>query len=272
MAIMTKRACALREMGAILEKESQQILLTKLHDAEHLLGSESKGFLYQLIIGGINKGRNFVEVENPVVPNNNDEENQDDAGAASTTNNKDTKLLDAKEFLEYVIGKADKLSKDEQWSDSFRLILVGKSSNSTSCEHYLSGRNHDKDGMIKAAWEALREVGELKEVVVNWGKKVESFQPEFDSYSVDVWFEDVTGDRVKLKAFLEKKLPPLKGLGEGGIMEANVGFVDTKPFQRGFNIESIQADKMYAIVVAGESGSGKSVLLDYAPKCAKLKL
>ena len=49
-------------------------------------------------------------------------------------------------------------------------------------------------------------------------------------------------------------------------MEANVGFVDTKPFQRGFNIESIQADKMYAIVVAGESGSGKSV---YACKKAK---
>ena len=266
LTIMTERARALREMGAILEKESQQILLTELHDAEHLLGSESKGFLYELIKGGLDKVRSFVEAENPEVPKNNDEENQDDAGAVSTTNNEDTKVLDAKEFLEYVIGKADKLSKDEQWSDSFRLILVGKSSSSTSCRHYLEGCDHDKDGMIKAAWEALREVGELEEVVVNWGGKSERFQPEFDSYSVDVWFEDVTGDRVKLKAFLEEKLLPLKGLGEGGIMEANVGFVDTKPFRRGFNIELIQADKMYAIVVAGESGSGKSV---YA--CQKAK-
>ena len=119
MAIMTERARALREMGAILEKESQQILLTELHDAEHLLGSELKGFLYELIKGGLDKVRSFVEAENPEVPKNNDEENQDDAGAVSTTNNKDTRLLDAKEFLEYVIGKADKLSKDEQWSDSF---------------------------------------------------------------------------------------------------------------------------------------------------------
>ena len=266
LTIMTERGRALHGMGAILEKESQQVLLTELHDAEHLLGSESKGFLYQLINGGLDKVRSFVQATNPEVPKNNDEENQDDAGAASTTNNKDTKLLDAKEFLEYVIGKADKLSKDEQWSDSFTLILFDKSSSSTSCEHYLSGYNRDKDGMIKAAWEALREVSELKEVRVTWKEKRKTFQPEFDSYSVDVWFEDVTGDRVKLKAFLEEKLLPLKGLGEGGIMEANVGFVDTKPFQRGFNIESIQADKMYAIVVVGESGSGKSV---YA--CQKAK-
>ena len=178
LTIMTEHARALCEMGAIVEKESQQILLTKLHDAEHLLGSEWKGFLYELIIGGLDKVRNFVDLE---VPNNNDEENQDDAGAASTTNNKDTKLLDAKEFLEYMIGKDDKLSEDEQWSDSFTLILVGKSSSSTSCEHYLSGYNRDKDGMIKAAWEALREVSELKEVRVTWKEKRKTFQPEFDS-------------------------------------------------------------------------------------------
>ena len=169
---MTERARALREMGAILEKESQQILLPELHDAEHLLRSEWKGFLYELIKGGLDKVRSFVEAENPEVPNNNDEENQDDAGAASTTNNKDTKLLDAKEFLEYVIGKADKLSKDEQWSDSFRLALFGKSSRSTSCRHYLEGCDHDKDGMIKAALKALREVSELEEVVVNWGESL----------------------------------------------------------------------------------------------------
>ena len=98
------------------------------------------------------------------------------------------------------------------------------------------------------------------------GEKSKRFQPEFHSYSVDVWFEDVTGDPVELEAFFEQKLLPLKGLGEGGIMDANVGFVDTKPFQRGFNIESLQVDKMYAIIVAGESGSGKSV---YACKKAK---
>ena len=172
MAIMTERARALREMGAILEKESQQILLTELHDAEHLLGSESKGFLYELIKGGLDKVRSFVEAENPEVPKIDDEENQDDAGAVSTTNNKDTKLLNAKEFLEYVIGKADKLSKDEQWSDSFTLALFGKSSRSTSCQHYLSGLDHDKDGMIKAAWEALREVGELDDVRVTWGESL----------------------------------------------------------------------------------------------------
>ena len=58
-----------------------------------------EGFLDELIKGGLDKVRNFVEAENPEVPKNDDEENQDDAGAASKTNNKDTKLLDAKEFL-----------------------------------------------------------------------------------------------------------------------------------------------------------------------------
>ena len=86
--------------------------------------------------------------------------------------------------------KADKLSKDEQWSDSFWLILVGKSSSSTNCQHYsLLASNHDKDGMIKAALEALHEVNELEEVVVNWKEKVKTFQPEFHSYGVDVWLE-----------------------------------------------------------------------------------
>ena len=44
LTIMTERTCALREMSAILEKESQQALLTELLDAKDLLGTEWKAF------------------------------------------------------------------------------------------------------------------------------------------------------------------------------------------------------------------------------------
>ena len=59
LTIMTKHACVLCEMGEILKNESQQALLAKLHDAEHLLGTEWKGFLCELIKGGLEKVCSF---------------------------------------------------------------------------------------------------------------------------------------------------------------------------------------------------------------------
>ena len=70
---LTGHACVLPKMGAILEKESQQTLLTKLHDAKDLLGTEWKAFLDELIKGGLDKVCNFVEPENPEVPKIDDE-------------------------------------------------------------------------------------------------------------------------------------------------------------------------------------------------------
>ena len=51
MAIMTERARALREMGAILEKESQQVLLTELHDLLSILSEDPPGEMVTWVVG-----------------------------------------------------------------------------------------------------------------------------------------------------------------------------------------------------------------------------
>ena len=77
LTIMTERACSLASCSSVRrawcdpKKNSQQVLLTELHDAKDLLGTEWKGFLYELIKGGLDKVHSFVEAENPEVVSTN---------------------------------------------------------------------------------------------------------------------------------------------------------------------------------------------------------
>jgi hypothetical protein len=89
--------------------------------------------------------------------------------------------------------------------------------------------------------------------------KFKCFNFPFERSSLDAFFIDKEPNLENLKKFLKDPQEPLN-IDDKHYVEPKSYFVSTNPVDTGiFFKDNVAADKSYALVVAGESGSGKSV-------------
>ena len=118
------------------------------------------------------------------------------------------------------------------------------------------------------------ENAENLHVTISWEGRTRNFQSPFLKDELDYHFDNLTRSVDDLQEFLTKKVVLPTSLDQT-LVQPDLAFVDTDPQDPSqfFNMSSLQGDKGYAIVVAGESGSGKSVFSCLqAQKCGYIPL
>ena len=167
------------------------------------------------------------------------------------------------EFLEHAISLAAKTADTSQWQD-FKIFVVFKDQG----EKYFSATTKKKADMIAAikGLEGLSENADILHIQIVWNGNLNKFKPPFCKTALDTLFRNIQGDLEALKTLLTGigNLTPLKNLDGKEYLKSDLNLVDVNPSHQDAsdffaNHEAIQGDKSYAVVVAGESGSGKSV-------------
>lgn len=163
-----------------------------------------------------------------------------------------TELLDLAEFIRYAV----KCSREANTETEQLEIMVLSVSRTVHIDC------HDEQSIGTKLEELQEQSEEIKFVNLEWSTKVCAFSPkrnQLTKSAIDKFF-----GRNEAVAELEKFLPllPEKEEHTSEIMKPNTKYVVSDPVdpEKFFvNASSMQPDKKYAIVVAGESGSGKSV-------------
>jgi hypothetical protein len=124
----------------------------------------------------------------------------------------------------------------------------------------------DKSNVVQWAKEKFLEEDEVEVVVVARKKPCAMIHQwegkhTFTKLEADIAFGKYTGNRKELEAFCQTRLLPLNVDWDGiQILKPNLDYIQvqgTNAFER--VMDDAQLDKSWAVVVAGESGSGKSV-------------
>ena len=162
------------------------------------------------------------------------------------------------DFLEYVLNA---LVEDKKWMNvvsvavDWRHIFVAKEYGSA-------------EKLLEAATDSTVEGKELQ-LIVSFrsgedvrGQYIVFYQDkdEYTRYTADKALGRIKGNRDEFKKFCESQLLPIRDSDENGVLPTKREYVQVHGVNEFDNLDSnIQNDKSYALVVAGESGSGKSV-------------
>jgi len=166
------------------------------------------------------------------------------------------------EFLHHAISSA---AADMSKWQQFSIAVIKIDSSHQYFSGCVSKSKADMIGKIKSS-KMLSEDADVDDMKLTWNGKAVSFQPPFFTTELDSFFENTRGDLEALKKLLTgiENLTPLKDLDGEEYLKSDIDLVDVSPShedaQNFFaHHEATQGDKSYVIVVAGESGSGKSV-------------
>jgi len=133
------------------------------------------------------------------------------------------------------------------------------------------GESHDSWNSIISeitTWFKEGDIGDMMvgKLIITSGDDSKTFSSPFNTRDAAVFLNLIRGDLQGLKDYLGSpaKLLPLRKLNGDAYLKANVRIVDVEPSQsaaKDFFAQHavIQGDKTYTVLVAGESGSGKSV-------------
>mmetsp|Transcript_32268 Transcript_32268/g.78737 ORF Transcript_32268/g.78737 Transcript_32268/m.78737 type:complete len:893 (-) Transcript_32268:143-2821(-) len=169
---------------------------------------------------------------------------------------------------------ASNAGKKQKFMDFFRIVLdyaIEKWGEENIWfnlnQRYASPENAPRDDMIKWAdnqSDKLENIYNLS-VTDRITRKLLLFESDkFTKTDADHIFEKgiTIGDLRKLQNFCEERLIPLRDFGEqSDLVHPELKYVDYEGETEAFESDpNAQMDKSYAVVVAGESGSGKSVL------------
>ena len=163
------------------------------------------------------------------------------------------------EFLAYVLNA---LVEDKKWMNVVS-VTVDWGENLFSAKNYGSAEK-----LLEAVTDPAVEGKELQ-LIVSFrsgedvrGQYIVFYQDkdEYTRYTADKALGRIKGNRDEFKKFCEPQLLPIRDSDENGVLPTKREYVQVHGVNEFDNPDSnIQNDKSYALVVAGESGSGKSV-------------
>ena len=156
------------------------------------------------------------------------------------------------EFLAYVLNA---LVDDKKWMNVVSVMVDWG-------ENLFSAKNHGSaEKLLEAVTDPAVE-GERIQVSFRSGEEVFFYRDkdEYTMYTADKALGRIKGNRDEFKKFCESQLLPIRDSDENGVLPTKREYVQVHGVNEFDNPDSnIQNDKSYALVVAGESGSGKSV-------------
>lgn len=142
----------------------------------------------------------------------------------------------------------------ERWgSESYSVTFNG--------EHFHSKASREK--LIEWAKERLSEGTEVTTIAVTYNAVMIHFKAEeFTAFEADKKFERGVGNLELLRDLCQKRLYPIEDIKkDGSLVPPKLDYVLFEDSGNAFDIDNnSQGDKSYVVVIAGESGSGKSVL------------
>ena len=258
------------ELQNILSSSScRELLLDQVDEACKKQLSDYNGtdaFLKGMITGGMEAISAFVEGRDNaglVVPKAaifGDIEPS--ASLASSPPSSPEKTMNPAEFVKYVVNEAAERAKSDPklWKKFYiSLDLCGTN-------YVFKGKTMTKKAMLTKCdsleWEKGRALTDADiDGMVSFGGVSEMVShPLVKSSLIRLGF-GLDTDLGRLRDFFHAKHEPLAGLGKEKVPEADVKLVERSPSAADtfFDSERVSVDKGYAVVVSGESGSGKSV-------------
>lgn len=219
------------------------------------------------------KGR--IVVPNPQSSLHDQNTNQTDSGDAGMDTGDSEDNLEVADFLPFFF-KAARV-KDEAALKAAEVAAYCKNSR-TICHVPILAYDGSDDAVdwdktlkkAQGAWETAETLKDkVATIKVCWNDERKVFKPPFKKSSINNLVSNRKVDQEKLLAYLKNKMLPLSdeekdenGMTVGRVLQPDLKFVSTHPTDPFgyFELEDTdQIDKSSAVVVAGESGSGKSV-------------
>ena len=162
------------------------------------------------------------------------------------------------EFLAYVLNA---LVEDKKWMNLDSVLVDG--------EHIFKAKDYGSAAELLAAATDSTVEGKELQLIVSFrsGEDVRrqnivfyQDRNEYTMYTADKKLGRIKGNRDEFKKFCEAQLQPIQDSDKNGVLPTRREYVQVHGVNEFDNLDSnIQQDKSYALVVAGESGSGKSV-------------
>jgi len=261
---------SLEAINEILSNDaSKKVLIEETKNADNLTETE-KEFVMNLIQSNGDIKEITTAVQSSVERSAQDEQKEcaskppDDSASGPNSNNNNGAMKPV-DFFKYIVTTVE----DADWNDfEFQFQFQEKKS-------YIefSGNTETKDDMLVRVEGELDVFNGCDKVSATCGSKSFNFrssnltkdlanQNGFVSYS----------RRDKLTEYLGRSRNTImKGMGTNGVLAGDLNFVETNTpdFLEFFKPSRRQQDKEYAIVVAGESGAGKTCLAYLAAEKAE---
>jgi len=252
------RRLAIQKQIQLYAVKNKTTLYSEAKRAKKLWGDESDKFICDLIeTGSVDKAREGskgIPLPKPKKPPAKERQ----SSSLDEVNDESPSILDWKEFI---ICAAE--CSREQPETKYTIFLF-QPNDRTLRDFSITFTPSSSDADLKAEMGQLPfSPDQIDRIVITWeGRdfKATSFlKHELTKANLDVFFEKTKQDLPLLKRCLDSLLTPFDM--DDTIVKPNLKYVATDPKDASslFPPENQQTDKGYAIVVAGESGSGKSV-------------